>query len=165
MEPIREIALELDARVEAMGMEVVEAQWGGSAARPILRLRVDFADPLPGAGVTVADCARVSRAIEGWLDEHPRMPERYVLEVSSPGVDRPLRSRKHFLRFVGSEVKVRRAASGGKGAKTVQGILEGVEEREADFGIVIRSKDGTMMSVPENEIAQANLVFRWNDEE
>jgi ribosome maturation factor RimP len=165
VEPIREVALELESRVEAMGMEMVEMEWGGSAARPILRLRVDHPESRPGVGVTVADCARVSRMLEEWLDEHPKVPERYVLEVSSPGVERLLRKKRDFVRFVGAEVKIKGAASAGRKSRTVQGILNEVVERDEGFGIVVRSKDGTELSIPEGEIAQANLVFRWNEEE
>jgi ribosome maturation factor RimP len=165
VEPIREVALELESRVEAMGMEMVEMEWGGSAARPILRLRVDHPESRPGAGVTVGDCARVSRMLEEWLDEHPKVPERYVLEVSSPGVERLLRSKRDFVRFIGAEVRVKGAASAGRKSRTVQGILNEVVERDEGFGVVVRSKDGTEVSIPEGEIAQANLVFRWNEEE
>jgi ribosome maturation factor RimP len=165
VEPIREVARELDSRVEAIGFEVVEVEWGGSLARPILRLRVDHPESRPGAGVTVADCARVSRTLEEWLDAHPGVSERYVLEVSSPGVERPLRRKRDFVRFVGAEVKIKVAASSGRKSRMVQGILKEVTERDESFGVVVRSKDGTEVSIPEGEIAQANLVFRWNEEE
>ena len=56
--------------------------------------------------VTVDDCARVSRALEGWLDEHDEIPERYVLEVSSPGIERPLTRPRDWERFVGEPVVV-----------------------------------------------------------
>lgn len=165
VEPIREIALELDSRVEAMGLEVVDVEWGGSAARPVLRLRVDRPDSRPGDGVTVDDCARVSRELEGWLDEHPKVPERYVLEVSSPGVERPLMRQRDFVRFVGEEVKVKGTGSATGRPRTVQGILKEVMARGEGFGIVVRLKDGAEVSIPESEIARANLVFRWNEEE
>jgi ribosome maturation factor RimP len=165
VEPIREVALELESRVEAMGMEMVEMEWGGSAVRPILRLRVDHPESRPGAGVTVGDSARVSRMLEEWLDEHPKVPERYVLEVSSPGVERMLRRKRDFVRFIGAEVRIKGAASAGRKSRTVQGILNEVVERDEGFGVVVRSKDGTEVSIPEGEIAQANLVFRWNEEE
>ena len=99
--PIREIEGDLESRVEALGLELVNLEWAGSGARPIMRLRVDWTDSKPGAGITVGDCARVSRELERWLDQHPAVPERYVLEVSSPGVERPLKRRRDYERFVG----------------------------------------------------------------
>ena len=65
--------------------DLVSMDWAGSLKRPVIRLRIEQS-PMGDPPVTVDDCARVSRALEGWLDEHDEIPERYVLEVSSPGV-------------------------------------------------------------------------------
>ena len=79
----------------------------GSKSRPILRIRVDVPGSEPGAGVSVDDCARVSRAVEEYLDEASDVAERYVLEVSSPGVERPLVRAADFSRFAGQEIRSR----------------------------------------------------------
>jgi ribosome maturation factor RimP len=87
-----ELEREIEQRVEALGYEFVELERAGSKARPILRLRVDVpgSSGEPGAGVSVDDCTRISRALEEYLEDASAVPERYVLEVSSPGVERPL---------------------------------------------------------------------------
>jgi ribosome maturation factor RimP len=90
MRIVDEIERELEGRVEGLGYELVELRWGGSGRRPLLKLRIDRPDSAPGRGVTVEECASVSRALEPWLDGHEELSERYVLEVSSPGVERPL---------------------------------------------------------------------------
>jgi ribosome maturation factor RimP len=165
VEPIAEVAGELDRRIEALGLELVEAEWGGTPRRPHLRLRVDFPDSGPGRGVTVADCARASRALEEWLDGHPALPERYVLEVSSPGVERPLIRERDFARFSGQEVRVR--AKGKKTPRNLEGVLEevrGLEEGKG-FEIALRLTGGDLVKVTEKEIIRANLVFRWGDAE
>jgi ribosome maturation factor RimP len=71
--------------------------------------------------VTVDDCAAASRALEAWLDEGAGGPlgSRYVLEVSSPGIERPVRWHRHWLRFVGREVNVRLPGMGRVRARIV----------------------------------------------
>lgn len=165
VEPIAEVAEGLDRRIEALGLELVEAEWGGTPRRPLLRIRVDLPASEPGRGVTVADCARASRALEEWLDGHPAVPERYVLEVSSPGVERPLTRERDFRRFVGREVRLR--TTGRASPRALEGMLEGVHE-ESDgkgFEVAVREAGGGLVRVPGSEIVRANLVFRWGDAE
>jgi ribosome maturation factor RimP len=163
---IPEIERELEPRVEALAMELVDVEWAGSNRRPVLRIRVDFPDSTPGSGVTVDDCARVSRELEPWLDAHASLPDRYVLEVSSPGVERPLNKRRDFVRFRGEEVLLRGAGFlAGTGSRKVQGILRGVEEEANSFRVLVEVEDGSTLRVPREEISRANLVFRWEDED
>ena len=71
--PLPDLLDELEARLQGMGFEVVEAAWVGSLRRPILRIKMDLPDSVPGhGGVTVDHCARVSRELEPWLDDHRR---------------------------------------------------------------------------------------------
>jgi ribosome maturation factor RimP len=165
--PIPEIDAELEARVEDLGMEVVEIEWAGSDRRPILRLRVDFPGSQPGDGVTVEDCVRVSRAIEPWLDEHPHLPEKYTVEVSSPGVERPLHRKRDFRRFEGDLVALKgRQPLGGTKSKRLEGELAGIREGsdEEQYSVLIRRKGGEVLAVPRNDIEKAHLVFRWKDD-
>ncbi len=166
--PIPEIDREIEQRVTAMEMELVEVVWAGSDRRPILRIRVDFPDSVPGQGVTVDDCARVSRELEPWLDEHPLVPEKYTVEVSSPGVERPLNRRRDFERFAGQEVALR--GSGpleGVGSARFEGLLEGVEggEDAEQYRVRVRRRNGEVVAVPRAWIEQARLVFRWDGED
>lgn len=170
----------MDARVEALGYEVVELEWAGSASRPILRLRVDRPGSTRGDGVTVEECARVSRALEAWLDEVPELPERYVIEVSSPGVERPLLRRRDFERFMGSEIRVKAARAVEEvGGSRFEAWLEGVEEEGGDgadpeTGYALRlrlasgaskgASGGTEVRLPRSAVVKAHLVYRWEDE-
>ncbi len=167
--PIPEIERGLDARVEALGLQVVDVEWAGLHSKPILRLRVDLPDSRPGHGVTVAHCVQVSRALEPWLDEHPLLPERYNLEVSSPGVERPLVRKRDFVRFAGSEIAVKtKAPLPGRDSTRVEGVLESVSERGAateEFAVALRMKDGSSLDIPGSDIVRAKLVYRWNDGE
>jgi len=161
MRPIPEIEGELSARVEALGFEVVDVRWGGSVRRPALRVRIDRADSTPGHGVTVDECAKVSRGLEPWLDELEQLPERYVLEVSSPGVDRPLVRDGDFRRFRGERVAVKgHDVLAGK-ARRLEGELLGLEEGEGVQVVCLRLPDGDEVKIPRSEIAGAHLVFTW----
>jgi ribosome maturation factor RimP len=94
----RLIAL-IEPVVEGMGFELVELEFVPGRAHALLRLYIDRA-----AGVTLDDCASVSRAVSALLDVEDPIPSAYTLEVSSPGFDRVLRSKAHFGRFVGARV-------------------------------------------------------------
>ena len=157
---------ELEARVEALGFEVVELERAGSKSRPILRLRIDRQDSEPGNGVTVDDCARVSRALEAYLDEGVVAGGRYTLEVSSPGVERPLVRERDFARFTGERVAVKGYGPLRGKEKRLEGELLGLEpasgDDESGGTIRIRLDDGEEARIPRNDVARAHLVFRWN---
>ncbi len=119
--------------VAGEGGELVDLEVGGSPRKPVLRAYVD----LPG-GTTVGACAALSRKIEARLESAELVGERYVLEVSSPGLDRPLLSRRDFLRLRGRAVRVRERPSPGPGREWL-GVLEEVgPEGGADFWIMLR---------------------------
>ena len=157
---------ELEGRVEGLGYELVQVEWAGSKRRPILRIRVDRRDASPtgegGQGVTVDECAEVSRGLEPWLDEHPEMPERYVLEVSSPGLERPLVRSRDYRRFVGRKVAVKGPEVLAGRATRLEGELLGLEDEGQDEEAVrLRLPGGDEVSIPRREITGAHLVFEW----
>ena len=111
--------------------------------------------------MTVGECAVVSRSLEPWLDENERLPEKYVLEVSSPGVDRPLVRSRDFQRFRGERVALKgRDVLAGR-ARRLEGELLGMEEGDGSEVVRIRLPDGDEVSIPREAIAGANLVFTW----
>ena len=162
MRAVPEIAQDLERRVEELGYEVVELRWGGSGRRPMLKLRIDRPDTIRGEGVTVDECAKVSRALESWLDEYEGLSERYVLEVSSPGVDRPLVRPRDFERFKGEHVAVKgKEALIGKSTR-IEGELLGLADPGTDEESVrLRLSSGEEVSVPRSDIRKAHLVFTW----
>jgi len=152
-DPSRLIAV-VEPIVEQAGAELVELQVAGSYGRPVVRAYVDTVE-----GITLDECARLSRLLEAELELSGVVPERYVLEVSSPGIDRPLTRRAHFERFVGHEVDVRLYAKR-EGRKKYVGTLEEVKDGERGFRIVVR--DGQeRWTFAEDEIARARLHVRW----
>jgi ribosome maturation factor RimP len=161
MRSIPEIDHVLEARVAELGFELLDVRWGGSSRRPSLRVRIDRPDSTPGHGVTVDDCARVSRALEPWLDEREDLPERYVLEVSSPGVDRPLLRDRDYERFRGERVAIKGHDVLAGRARRLEGELLGLVEGEGAAAVRLRLPDGDEVSIPREQIAGANLVFTW----
>jgi ribosome maturation factor RimP len=156
-----EIEPELERRVGEKGFELVELVWAGSKKRPVLRVRIDLPDSEPGHGVSVGDCAAVSRALEPWLDAHPSVPERYVLEVSSPGVERPLRRTRDWVRFTGREVVVRGREALWESSTRLEGELLGVEGEGEEASVRLRLSGGDEVTVPLNRVSGAHLAFRW----
>lgn len=164
MRAVPEIDREMEQRVEDLGYELVEIRWGGSGKRPMLKVRIDRLDSIPGEGVTVDECAKVSRALEPWLDEHEQLSERYVLEVSSPGVDRPLVRSRDFERFRGQHVAVmgRDKEVLADRATRLEGELLGLaDEGSESEAVLLRLPNGEEVRVPRSEIRKAHLVYTW----
>ena len=157
-----DIEEELERRLEELGFELVDALWAGSAARPILRVRIDLADSEPGRGVTVDDCARVSRSLEPWLDEQEEISERYVLEISSPGVERPLVRPRDWVRFAGRQVELRGHRVLADRAKRLEGRLLGLDEDPGgEARVRLQLAEGEEVQVSVKDIAVAHLIFDW----
>ena len=117
---VREI---VEPTVTRCGFELVAVEWLGGHSGAILRLSIDAS-----AGVTIADCAHVSTAIGPVLDESDPVEARYNLEVSSPGIGRPVQRRADFVRFVGYELKVKLVP--GHPRRNYRGQLSGVDGDE-----------------------------------
>lgn len=155
----------LEREVEALGFELVELERAGSKTRPIFRLRVDRPDSEPGrGGVTVEDCARVSRVLEPVLEERLGGGGRYVIEVSSPGVERPLVRARDFRRFVGHEVALKGYGPLAGRGRRLEGRLLGLLGEADEERIRLRLEDGAEVEVPRGDVARAHLVFRWDDD-
>jgi ribosome maturation factor RimP len=136
----------LEPPVQALGYELVdlEARIGGNG---LLRVYIDRAD-----GVGLDDCERVSRQLSAFLDVEEPLPGSYALEVSSPGLDRPLRTAEHFERFAGHEAKIRLDVPL-EGRRNFKGKLCGVEEAE-----IVIAVDGQTWRLPLADVASAHLV-------
>ena len=139
--------------IESMGFDVVRVMLMGGQ-RQTLQIMIERKD---GNNLVVDDCAAVSRAISDILDEKDPIDGEYSLEVSSPGIDRPLTKPDHFARFVGYETKIETDESV-EGRKRFKGRILALDE-----GNVIRfDMDGKEYHIPFDAIAKAKLVL--NDE-
>ena len=140
------------AELDALGFDLVELRRTGTRSRPVLDVRIDRRD---GDKITIDDCVRASRAIEAKLDaDEALISGRYVLEVSSPGVERPLRTGADWRRFVGRRAKVLAPALGGR----VEVDIVAVEEDAAAGDIVVlRDVKGTEHRIPLAVVKEARL--------
>jgi ribosome maturation factor RimP len=138
--------------IAGLGFELVDLRHVGTRQRPILQVRVDRLDSRPGQGITADDCAGISRSLERFLESSAMVGPRYVLEVSSPGIDRPLRWPEHWRRFVGQRARVRAPALGG-GRRQVE--IVGLPD---DGHVTLRTEDAGEVTVPLAEIREATLV-------
>jgi ribosome maturation factor RimP len=141
--------------VDALGFDLVELRRGGTARRPVLDVRIDRRD---GAKVTIDDCAHVSRAIEPRLDASGLVGDAYVLEVSSPGVERLLRNAADWRRFAGRRARVLSPQLGGR----IEVDIVGVEDDDGSEIAVVRDLKGAEHRVALADVKEARLVLVWN---
>jgi len=142
-----------------LGLELFELRAGGTKGRPVLDVRIDRLD---GEKVTVEDCARASRAIEARLDAAAYAGTRYVLEVSSPGVERPLRNAADWRRFVGRDAVVTSEnVEGGPAAGSREVKIAGVEGGDGVELIVVEDAGGKTLRIPLAAVKKARLAFNW----
>lgn len=137
----------LEPPVRAMGYELVELEYSPAGGGSLLRLYIDG----PG-GITLDDCEQVSNHISGLLDVEDPIPGAYNLEVSSPGIDRPLRTLAHFQHFAGQVAKIQLDAPL-NGRRRYKGQLQGVEGETVQIEV-----DGELHELPFGRISKARLV-------
>jgi len=137
----------LEPAVEALGYELVELEFHGQGGGSLLRLYIDRAQ-----GVTLDDCEQVSRQVSAVLDVEDPLPGAYTLEVSSPGLDRPLRKQADYARFAGRQAKLELLLPRA-GRRRYTGTLKGLDADE-----VLIEVDGEIQRLPLAEIAKARLV-------
>jgi ribosome maturation factor RimP len=131
-----------------MGYELVGVEFTGGSSHGTLRVYIDR-----DSGVSLDDCAAISHQLSGILDVEEPIKQAYDLEISSPGIDRPLFKLADFERFAGRIAKIRLAA-GLEGRRNFKGRLQGV----TDAGQVTVEVDGEIFDLPHADIARANLV-------
>ncbi|HKV51959.1 MAG TPA: ribosome maturation factor RimP [Gemmatimonadaceae bacterium] len=144
----------ISALIEALGFELFDLRLVGSRSRPTVQIRIDRLD---GGTVTVDDCAVVSRAVEARLDEDGSLGERYVLEVSSPGLERRLRNAADWQRFVGRKASVSSPALNGREEVEIVAI-NGEPGAEV---VLVRDERGQEQRVALADVKDARLAFHW----
>ncbi len=135
---------------EQMGYDLVRLQLQGGNSRKVLQIMAERKDR---RAMTVDDCADLSRAISPVLDEHDPIEDNYTLEVSSPGIDRPLIKLADFDRFKGFEAKIECLVLL-NGRKRFSGRLLGVDGSD-----VVLTFDGADVRIPFDQIAKAKLML------
>ena len=141
--------------VDSVGFELFDLRRGGTGRRPLLDVRIDRLD---GLKVTIDDCAHVSRALEPVLEQSGLVGENYVLEVSSPGVERPLRTVADWRRFAGRTANVLSPTLGGR----VEVEVVGGDDTDGSAAALVRDARGIEHRIPLADVKDARLVFRWD---
>ncbi len=136
--------------VQALGFELVDTEMSSGAGHSVLRVYIDHP-----RGINVDDCAKVSHQLSAILDVEDPITGQYQLEVSSPGLDRPLVRREDFERFTGETVKVKTHAPI-MGRRNFTGRLTAVEGESAIVDV-----DGESYDLPLAAIERARLVPKY----
>jgi ribosome maturation factor RimP len=136
--------------VEALGYECWGLEFLSQGRHSLLRVYIDKAD-----GILIEDCETVSRQVSGVLDVEDPISGEYTLEVSSPGMDRPLFTLEQFARYVGEQVKIKLRVPFER-RRNFQGVLRGVEEQD----VVVLVDDHEYL-LPIDSIDKANIIPRF----
>lgn len=150
MQQLEKLFQMLEPGVNALGLGLIEIELAGSGGQKVLRLYIDGAE-----GVTVEDCADVSRQVSAVLDVEDPISGHYTLEVSSPGLDRPLVKPADFVRYVGETIKVR-LIEPVAGRRKFQGqLLEAADDH------IVMDSGGIEHRLAYNEMERARLVPKF----
>lgn len=146
-EIVRRVWQEIEPHLQEQGYELVELEYVMQGHRPILRVYIDKS----GGGITLDDCTAVSEVLSPALDTSEIISDHYILEVSSPGIDRPLRKPEDFQRFAGEEIRLQ-AETPTEGRKRFSGILRGIKD-----GLIEVECEGRTYQVHLENLKKANL--------
>ena len=145
--PIRE-------HLAGLGFELADLRRVGTPGRPILKVRIDRPDSRPGHGVTTEDCRLASRSLEQYLEQAGIVGTRYVLEVSSPGVERPLVWADAWRRFVGQRASLKSRELEGRVTAEIVAVPD-------DEHVTVRLPDGSERTLALAGIKDATLAVDW----
>ena len=150
MSRINKIVTEIAAPLaEELELELVDVEFVKESGQLILRVYIDRE-----GGVMLEHCEVMSHALDEALDSLDPIEENYLLEVSSPGVERPLKNTADYERFTGRDVKVRLFSSF-DGQKSFTGALRGLEGQD----ILLETEKQILVRIPLSQVAKANLTF------
>jgi ribosome maturation factor RimP len=144
----------MERLLSAWGYELVLMRYMGQPRSGHLRLLIDK----PG-GITISDCEMVSKQVGAYLDVVDPIPQRYTLEVSSPGLNRPLTKDGDLEASLGKRVSLRLTALSG-GSRRMQGVLKGIGKETLQMEI-----DGRILEVAREKILEATLMYDWQEED
>lgn len=154
------IAARLVPALKELGLQCLGVEWNAGHGGGLLRVYIDALVQDAGAdaanAVSVDDCEAASREISALLDVDDPIAGHYVLEVSSPGIERPLFSAAQFARFIGSDAKVTLKLPR-DGRRRLRGTIAAVGGASIAMDV-----DGARMAVDEDEIESAHLVADWD---
>lgn len=148
---VEELLLAYIKKAEAV-FELVDVEFIKEGQHRYLRVYMD-----KEGGISLDDCQEISHYLDDALDRLDPIEENYFLEVSSPGIERPLKKEADYIRFEGKLVEIRLYFPL-DGQKVIEGILKGIEEGDV---CIEKEQGGEMVRIPFDKIASAKLLFRF----
>lgn len=157
MDVLKKVENILEDSLKAQGYGIVRVLMAGNY-RMTLQIMIENLD---GRGITLEDCEAVSRMASVLLDQHDPISERYVLEISSPGLDRPLTKPADFIRFIGHEVafKLNRLI---EKRKNMQGRLDQATETDVTISMGKDNGEEIQVVIPYEDIRSAKLYIKFD---
>ncbi len=149
---IRRLTRIIEPIVDEMGFEFVDVEYLSEHGRWVLRIYVD-----KEGGITLDECARVSREVGDLIDVKDIIQHKYVLEVSSPGLNRPLKREKDFLRAVGKKIEIKMVIPV-EGRRRFTGYLRKYQERTLYLEV-----ENNLVTLPLRDMRKANLVYEFEN--
>jgi ribosome maturation factor RimP len=149
---VKEVGRFIEPVLDETGVELVDIEYVFERGRWVLRIYLDRE-----GGITLDDCARVSREIGDLIEVKDVLLREYVLEVSSPGLNRPLKKEKDFLRAIGNRVKVKMVTPV-KGCRNFTGYL-----RDLKDGALYLEVENNLVLLPLQDLKKANLVYEFGN--
>lgn len=137
--------------VDELGYELVDVEFLKEGSNYFLRIYLD-----KQGGINLDDCQRMSQQLSDKLDERDPITVPYYLEVSSPGLDRPLKTDKDLKRNLGREIEVK-LYEPLNGKKIIEGALEAYEEK----AVIVRTENNEVINIPREVIALIKLVVKF----
>jgi ribosome maturation factor RimP len=145
----------VEPAIRGQGYDLVDVEWKHESGAWVLRAFIDRE-----GGVTLDDCSNVSHLLSATLDVSDLIKVPYTLEVSSPGLNRPLKKEADFRRFVGKKAKIRTKRPIGEARRNFSGTLVGVEDGKVKIDV-----GDQICDVPVDEVEKANLVYEFGNQE
>ncbi len=136
--------------VEQIGYELVDVEWKKAEGKPHIVVYIDSLE-----GVSLEDCQKVSKFLGEVLDREDPLPSKYFLEISSPGIERRLKKVEDFVRFMGSDIKVKTLQKI-DGSRNFRGILKDFTNNT----LTIMLENGENKNIDLKDIARANLWYK-----
>ena len=149
----RRIGEIVEPAIAGLGYELVRVKLYGGGRNPTLQIMVE---PQGGGTMTVDGCAEVSRTVSAVLDVEDPIEGTYELEVSSPGIDRPLTRPEDFRRFAGFEARVELKRAGEDGRRRYRGRITGLDD---EGNVLLYTGEDETVALPFAEIGRAKLIL------
>lgn len=149
---MKEVSALIEPVLDEMEIELVDIEYLSEQGRWILRIYVD-----KSGGITLGDCTQVSREIGDLIEVKDVFHQEYVLEVSSPGLNRRLKKEKDFERAVGKNIKIRMVIPF-EGQRNFRGSLQSFQD-----GVLSLSVRDDLILLPYGDVEKANLVYNFEN--